>query len=398
MKNKKFIVLGILSITLLTVLIGCGRKSQQPDEITSEVPSEKTAESTVTVESNNDFALVDKLYEEEKGNVVVSNTSVNMALAMLLEGSGGETQSQLETYLGHSQEEAKEINRQLIDTYNNSSDEDLKINIANSLWSDKDMVIKKEYMALLDDYFEAEAENLDFSDPQAADKINNWVSEKTNGLIKEIVRADSLKDMAAVLINTVYFHANWVDEYDSAVPGTFNGQDAEMLEHVEDVYFENDNAVAFAKPYNGNFEFIGILPKNEGEFTLEELDIDGLLETRTRDYDVATSMPKFKNEYSVSLSDVLKKSGVICMFGSDSDLTDISDGFFVSDILHKTYISVDEHGTEAAAATSAMVALTSMAESKEVKEVYLDRPFAFMIYDTKNETPLFVGKIVNLAN
>lgn len=412
LKNKR-IIAAILSAVMLLGLAGCaGNKpsdtgepateaseesSYAEVEVVTDEPETETMEPEELGYGDNGFALIDKLYSESSDNIVVSNTSINMALAMLLEGANGETQTQIENYLGQSKEEAKEINKAIVDLFNSRNAEELKISIANSLWADDESGISEEYANLLEEYFRAEAENLDFTDPESVNKINSWVSDKTNGLINNIVDENSLKELESLLVNAIYFKGTWVNQYYGTEKGLFNGKEIEVLKSVEDSYFENDKAIAFSKPYYGGFEFVGILPKEEGEFTLSDLDIEGLMKTRSTKYDVMATMPKFKVEYSTSLVKALSALGIQDAFIPDvADLTDIREKLFVTDAIHKTYVDVNENGTEAAAVTAMAVGASSVEEPKEVREVTLDRPFVFMIYDTMTHTALFTGKIVNL--
>lgn len=368
--------------------------SAQTQEPASEVPE---VNPSLLGFSGNGEILVDKLFDMKGGNVVISDTSINLALAMLLEATNGESQKQLETYLGITKDDAKEYSKKLINAFNDRDSENLRISVANSIWADEKLEIRKEYVDLLSEYFDAESENLDFTDPSTADKINAWVSEKTHGLINEIIDQGQVSQLASVLINAIYFKGTWAEQYLDVQKGEFNGKTVDVLKCGVDDYFENDKATAFAKPYYGGFEFIGILPKEAGDFTLEELDIEGLLNSRTNEYDVITQVPKFKVEYSAELPEILMGLGIEDVFNpSVADLSDMADGMYVDNVIHKTYINLDENGTEAAAVTAITVKNSMSISEKETKEVILDRDFVFIIYDTETHTALFTGKIVNV--
>lgn len=366
----------------------------EPVEI-SEISEEDLAK--MRFNGNGEF-LIDALYNAKEENVVISNTSINIALSMLLEGANGETQRQIEEYLGITKEEAKEINHKLIALLNSHGDDGLELNVANSVWCETNKVVNEDYLNLLKEYFDAEAKQVNFLEDETADMINNWCSEKTKGLINKIVDADHLKvaDLRLMLINAIYFKGVWTVPYDNAEEGTFNGEKADVLRGYEGVYFENDKATGFAKPYEGGYEFIGILPKEEGEFSVSDLDIEGLLEGRTYEYEVRTQIPKFEIKYGAQLEEILPELGITDAFTPDCDLTDIGEELIVGQVKHNTYIKLDEEGTEAAAVTSIEVTDEAVAEIPEVKEVILDRPFVFMLYDTQTNTALFMGKIINL--
>ena len=372
--------------------------SEEPAEDPVSVPEITDEEYEKMKFNGNGEKLIDALYEKKQDNVVISNTSINIALSMLLEGANGETQKQIEDYLGVTKEEAKELNKKLLALLNSHGEDGLQINVANSVWCGENKEIKEDYINLLREYFGAQTEKVDFSDDKTADLINEWCSDKTKGLIKKIADAGQLKaaDLALMLLNAIYFKGVWETPYDEVEEGTFNGNPADVLRGSESKYFENDKAIAFAKEYRGGYEFIGILPKEEGEFTVADLDIKGLLENMTQHYTVETQIPLFEMEYETGLESILPQLGIEDVFTADCDLTDIGDELQVGRVTHKTYMKLDEKGTEAAAVTSIMVTEGAMMKEPEVKEVILDRPFVFMLYDLRTDTALFTGKIVNL--
>ncbi len=404
-------------ITLLTALLlltGCSN----PVNNSSNNNNNHNSNPEVIKRTKYGDSIVDYLYNLKKGNVIISNVSINMALAMLLEGTNGESQKQLEEYLGFSKEDAKNISKELLDYLRENISKQTEITswgeeistglgfveMANSIWLNSGAVIKDEYRKLLEQYFYATAQSLNFLDPKSADIINGWVSDKTHGLIPEIIDKDVLAELYMILINALYMKGAWAEKYYSKGEGLFNGEVVDVLKSVEREYFENDKATAFGKSINGGFEMIAILPKEKGEFTLEELDIDGLLKTGTMDYDVTTSIPAFDLKYDTSLTDVLKALGVKDVFDPFvSDLSDIRDivsdnRLYVSDVIHKTNVKIDENGFEGAAVTAILVKDTAVSVPVErpKKEVIIDRPFVFMIIDRNTGTAIFTGKVVNL--
>ena len=261
------------------------------------------------------------------------------------------------------------------------------------------------YRELLEEYFDSTAHTLDFLAPESAKIINGWVEEKTKGLIPEIINADVLADLYMVLINALYMKGSWTEPYGNREEGLFNGSACDVLKSTEEIYYENDKATAFGKMINGGYEMIAILPRETNEFSLSELDLEGLLETKTYEYEVNTSIPAFELDYSASLSDVLCALGVTDVFDLEqSDLSGIRDirddeRLYVSDVIHKTHVKVDEVGFEGAAVTAVLVdATAAMPEEKQKKEVIIDRPFVFMIIDRNTDTAIFTGKVVSLKN
>ncbi|MBR0230243.1 MAG: hypothetical protein IJL94_02530 [Erysipelotrichaceae bacterium] len=411
MKTGKKVLITLL--TALMLLTGCSNPVNNNGNNNNNNSNPEVIKRTKYGDS-----IVDYLYNLKNGNVIISNVSINMALAMLLEGTNGESQKQLEEYLGFSKEDAKNISKELLDylreniskqTETTGWGEEIStglgfVEMANSLWLNANSSIKEEYRILLEQYFYATAQSLNFLDSKSADIINGWVSDKTHGLIKEIVDKDVLAELYMILINALYMKGAWAEKYYGKGEGLFNGEVVDVLKSVEREYFENDKATAFGKSICGGFEMIAILPKEEGEFTLEELDIEGLLKTGTMDYDVTTSIPAFDLKYDTSLTDVLKALGVKDVFDPFvSDLSDIRDivgdsRLYVSDVIHKTNVKIDENGFEGAAVTAILVKDTavSVPVQRPKKEVIIDRPFVFMIIDRNTGTAIFTGKVVNL--
>lgn len=178
-----------------------------------------------------------------------------------------------------------------------------------------------------------------------------------------------------------------------------------MLSDMLAVSFENEYATAFAKDYYNGFQFIGILPKAEGDFRISDLDLEGLLASSTREYDVKAIMPKLNFETTAG-SDVmlplLQAQGIRRAFSSQTaefdKMIEMQDDevTFISDVIQKCKIELDENGTKAAAVTAIFCRTQAMPKPKPVKEIYLDRPFAFLIYDSTNDKIVFIGKVTEL--
>jgi len=167
-----------------------------------------------------------------------------------------------------------------------------------------------------------------------------------------------------------------------------------------DRYYENDKATAFGRDYANGLSFIGILPNDEGNFTLEDLDISGLLKSNPEYDAVDCKMPKLNFETSAVLNDMLSNLGLGNIFSSNADFSGIADqNVNVDTILQKTKLELDENGTKAAAVTAVIMECMSAAEEDEpiIKTVELTRPFAFLIYDSNNDEILFMGKVMTVS-
>ena len=358
--------------------------------------------------------FVDQVYAENSGNVLVSPLSLNVALGLVTEGTTGETAKELYQYLGR-EDYADWANQYLAyaeslkEESERHSDYTFAYKLANSVWVRKDETLKKEYLVTAHEAFRAQVETADFAGKpeQSAKRINSWCDEHTEGLVKEIVTPDKLtKDLMAIVINSVYFESPWRDKWSleerefTALSGKKTRQ--EMLTDVLTDYFENEKCTAFSKQYYNGFEFIGILPKAEGDFSLGELDLESLMASRTDAYEVHALAPKLEYETKAeNVIDVLKAQGVNRVFGGSAEFGEMIEGsnLMISEIIQKCRIEMDEDGTRAAAVTAILMKKSvSIAEpkKKEIKEVFLDRPFAFLIYDSVNDQILFAGKVTSI--
>lgn len=416
----KKILAAIFAFVSVLSLAACGEKpayTSQPQTSGAVVERKTFAPIEITGDNVlNSVRVFDTMYEDNK-QAMFSPLSLNMCLGMLEAGAAGSSKTALDAYLGSADyasfasgypEHSKDFTREVNNDYAKYKD---VFELANSFWANKNLPFNKDYINKVSENFGAEIENVDFlKSAKAAEKINGWVNEKTHKMIPTIVREDQLTaDTAAVLINTVYFESAWNDEW--SVPSekeTFtnaDGSDAdiELMRNGGSSYFENDNATAFAFHYKNGMQFIGILPKNSGDFTLESLDISSLLKTETHDYDVFARMPKLNFESSFPLTDALKAAGLSDIFDPDkADFTPMqgsdTEGFYVSEVIQKTKLELDEEGTRAAAATATILNNTAaqVPEEREIKEVFLNRPFAFLIYDDAAGQIVFMGKVTEM--
>ena len=371
----------------------------------------------VTLKNNYEKAafLADQVYLECGKNVLVSPLSLNLALGLAAEGTSGETAKEMYEYLGSS-DFANWADRYLtyaegMKSSGASSEEyNFAFHLANSIWVKQGEKIKQDYQKLVQQKFRAEAESVDFVNEadKTAKKINSWCDKNTGGMIKEIVNPKMFSmSLEAILVNSVYFESPWQKEWKTC-EHEFTNLDGsktqkEMLHDVVDAYYENEQCTAFAKDYYNGFQFIGILPKQEGEFNVSDLDLKSLMESRTTKYDVKAIAPKLDYETTANnIVDVLKAQGVQRIFDERSaefgNMVEDAD-LFISDIIQKCKIELDEKGTKAAAVTAILVDKCESVEetrAKEVKEVYLDRPFAYLIYDSVNDQIMFVGKVTEM--
>ncbi len=411
---KKRIISAIAALLTITMTAGCSAREddyEAPKDGIAIGKVEHTALNPIEVTDNNVLNSI-RIFDTvsaDKANSMFSPLSLNMALGMLADGAEGSSKEALDKYLGTDDYGAfaESYMKTVKEKYNvNTGYEGMYKNafeLANSFWASRGFPFKNGYKHSLTQKYGAEVRNLDFGNKKNTIKeINGWVNDKTHEMIPSIIN-DYSDDLAAVLINTVYFESGWsnwwgYNEKNKDAFTLLDGSTKELalMHNSGDQYFENDRATAFGFGYNNGLEFIGILPKHTGDFTIESLDIPSLLASETHDFDVSAQMPRLTFDTSLPLSDALSAAGLSELFDPDTaDLSGISDEtLFISEVLQKTRLELDENGTRAAAVTEiALCGGMAMPVERERKEVFLDRPFAFLIYDSAEDQIVFMGKV-----
>lgn len=376
------------------------------DDTSKEATDEVAIDKIMAIE--NFVKLTDKIAAENRNkNIMLSPTSLNFALGMIAEGAKGETKEALKEYLGTDDFAA--YAKQYIENIKkyNSDEENYgyksKLKIADAVWADDGLKLQDTFKKSVSSNFSAKVENLDFSNTdKTCKRINKWCDKNTEGLIPKIITPDTIsKDTELCLTNSLYFESGWNGD-----PWTVSNKkekfgDKEKTKYMTcagDRYYENDKATAFGRNYANGLSFIGILPNEEGDFTLEDLDIESLLKSKPEYDEVDCKMPKLNFETSATLNDMLSDLGLENIFSNDADFSGIADkNTKVSAVLQKTKLELDENGTKAAAVTAAvMECMSAMAPDPVVKSVELTRPFAFLIFDEMNNEILFMGKVVTV--
>ena len=377
-----------------------------------------TSHETVQTETNidkttalqNSVKLIDMLSTEASGkNIMFSPTSLNFALGMIAEGAKGETKEVLSAYLGTSDfaSYAKEYldKIQAYNTEDESYGYQSKVKIADAVWMDDGLTLQEKFKNTVSNSFGAEVKAVDFSaTEETCDIINSWCDKNTEGLIPKIITPDLINDNTGLcLTNSLYFESGWSGEPWNVSDTEENFGEIEKTKYMTctgDQYYENDKSTAFGRDYANGLSFIGILPNDEGDFTLEDLDISGLLKSNPEYDAVDCKMPKLNFETSTVLNDMLSNLGLDNIFSSNADFSGIADqNVNVDTILQKTKLELDENGTKAAAVTAVTMECMSAAVEDEpiIKTVELTRPFAFLIYDRNNDEVLFIGKVMSVS-
>lgn len=358
----------------------------------------------------NSVKMADMLSAEASGkNIMFSPTSLNFALGMIAEGAKGETKEILDDYLGTNDfaAYAKEY-LDKIKAYNTEDESygyQSKVKIADAVWVDNGLTLQEKFKNTVSDSFGAEVEAVDFSAAEkTCDVINSWCNKNTEGLIPKIITPDLINDNTGLcLTNSLYFESGWSGEPWNVSDTEESFGEKEKTKYMTctgDRYYENDKATAFGRDYANGLSFIGILPNDEGDFNLEDLDIGGLLKSNPEYDEVDCKMPKLNFETSTVLNDMLSSLGLDNLFSSNADFSGIADqNVNVDTILQKTKLELDENGTKAAAVTAVtMECMSAPAENEPIiKTVELTRPFAFLIYDRSNDEILFIGKVTSIS-
>jgi len=359
-----------------------------------------------------DFAVrLFRAANESGKNTLVSPLSVLCALAMTANGAEGETREQMERVLGMSVEELNLYLRAYLGAL--PQGDQYKLSIANSVWfSDAgDFTVNEDFLQTNADYYGADAYKAPF-DKKTLRDINRWVKSKTDGMIPEIL--DQIPSYAVMyLVNALAFEAQWMDVYEKkqVKDGVFTTQDGEkqsvsmMYDSAYLKYLEDEKAKGFVRYYSGKkYAFVALLP-NEGISVSEYVgSLDGAslntLLAEAKSKPVQTAIPKFKTEYCTEMSELLKSMGMPLAFDADqadfSGLGTVKNGnICITSVLHKTFIQVGEKGTRAGAATVIEMTKNS-AEIETPEQVFLDRPFVYMLIDCENNVPFFIGTMMDV--
>lgn len=403
--RKIFMVLIIASFIISSVT-GCSVAPVSDEDFDMDLIN-----SYVTL-SNMDFAF-DILNELNKDdlhkNIFISPLSISTALSMTYNGAVGETLTQMEKGLKYEELEKSTVNatyKNLI-TYLSQVDKKVYLTISNSIWYRQGEEINKDFIDVNKQFFNAEVMEMDFSDPKSADTINTWIKTSTKDKIEKMLDPPIPSDVVMYLINAVYFKGDWTTQFDkdNTFEANFNGenknmQSVDMMSRKGSIeYGIGDDYQAVRLPYGeGKVSMFVILPKlnqNINDF-LESMDQNKFMTIKKSlalTEEVTLNLPKFKMEYGIKeMNKELMAMGMENPFTPEADFSDIRNGLFISRVLHKAVIEVNEEGSEAAGVT-----VVEMTESAAMDPIVFtaDRPFLFMIAEDETDTILFLGKFVN---
>ncbi len=442
----------IFSIMAAAMLCACNVQVHNPDEksydnhdwgngngVTTPVELKLTARQQQLLKQSNEFSLnlLKQVYanETDHENVIISPLSASMALSMLMNGADNETLSQVKNTLGFgdwTDEEVNEYNHLML-TALPCLDTCTHMTLANSLWLHEGFPVKDDFININKQYFMAQVQNVDFTDPETANLINAWAAKHTNDLIKKVVSPEQIASCVTLLANALYFKGIWADKFDKDLTkdGEFKSsksvkQIVDMMykhEEIKYVYLKDHKAQLAELDYLGGAYCMDLLlPADDSNIPtlLNSLQADEMpgwedkfwpeQEILTYDYetdeektviqrrfnDVILQMPKFTLRYERKLNDDLKALGMKDMFiPGVADFSRLSDvETYIDFVKQDTYMSVDEAGTEAAAVTTIGYTGTSI-EQPKYPEMILNRPFVLFIREKQYGTIIFAAVIGN---
>ncbi len=410
-QSKIYGIYGLLAILFTLPFSSCSKNDENLP--TEPVPINLTQDQTALIGSGNSFAFdIFKrvLADTPDNNIMISPLSISYALSMTVNGANGPTRDSIL--------EALRVNGLSLDALNKSYkdlteallsvDKRVLMSIANSVWTENDFIVKRAFINILREYYMAESKSFDIHDPAAPDKINAWISDKTNGLIKNMV--DKLSDNAVMLlINAIYFKGKWSSEFDKSktTQSPFyksGGSTAEvpmMTQENEYKVYKGTGFIMAEFPYGqGNFVMDVILPDdNDGLQNILPSVTDAnfaIWTSRMSKAKVDLSFPKFKYGFKIKLKDILSAMGMAIAFYDGADFSNISEQYdlLINEVTHQSFIETNEEGTEAAAATVVEIGTTSYQPPLVLK---LDHTFLYIIRETTTSSIIFMGRVSDPA-
>jgi serine protease inhibitor len=401
---------------LLASLIGCSDlglpapENGDPPKPGPLRPLSAAERAVVSSDNAFGFRLFVSLNGNARGqNLFLSPLSVSMALGMTMNGAAGTTKDAMVSTLGFAGMTQDDINRSYasLSALLTGLDPVVRVLIANSIWYRPTLQVEDAFKQVNMTYFNAEVNSINFADPSAAVTINGWVDRSTNGKITQVISPPIPDNIMMYLINAVYFKGSWKFKYDQkdTRADIFTRSDGSkisctmMTQKDTFSYFSQNGVQGIDLPYgNAGFSMTVILPP-------PGVDIDGFVAGLTQEKwetwmgelgkkQVVVYMPKFKLSGQTSLRSVLAGMGMSIAFSDKADFTEIDKrgSLSISDVLHYTFVQVDEEGTEAAAVTVVVVGLTAVGPAGPAV-MRLDRPFIYAIRENQSGTVLFIGKL-----
>lgn len=399
-----------LVMAVMILLTGCGRQGNSTQLSKPEKPTEKLSFSQVENLSENVMNFSAKIFSHTAGenNSLVSPVSLLYALAMTANGADGQTLAEFEKLIDT---DMNKLNSYLAAfTTNMPQSSKAKLDMANAIWfRDNGFTANEDFLDINRNYYGAGVYTAPFDDGTVKD-INNFVKDATDGQIDKIL--DNIPQSTVMyLLNALSFDGEWEEKYkkEQIHDGTFTAYDGsiqtvKMMYSQENRYIEDENTTGFTKDYKGgNYRFVALLPDENTDIidyvkALTGEKLTNLLNTQSCTVDVG--IPQFESNYAAEMKDILTDMGLGSFFnpvGADfSKLGSAQYNLYVSSVIHKTTLTLDDNGTKAAAITLVSQNEGAAAPPEDLKTVVLDRPFVYMIVESQTDIPVFIGTVMTI--
>lgn len=395
---------------LAIIVIACTNTTETPP-VSDLTLSEKSAK-IVAADNQFGFELFQKVNAslDEPKNTMISPMSVSLALAMVYNGTAGNTKKQMEDMLHKANLNPEDINKSYKDLVAalQSHDPKVELSISNAIFYRNTFPVKPDFITTNQNYYNAEVSGLDFSkSTEALNKVNGWVNTKTKGKIDKIIEQVNVEDIM-YLLNAIYFNGEWKYSFDTKATADrpFTKEDNTTVQAptmtIEKPfnYYSHQKFELLEMPYgSGKYSMLIFLPENgkKTDDVISMMTVENVNDwiSKMTEQKKEVFLPKFEFKFDDSLVDELKALGMTDAFNdATANLSGISDAakLVISAVMHKSYIKVDERGTEAAAVTGITVGVTSVGPDNSFR---VDHPFVFAIREKDTKAILFIGKVMN---
>lgn len=410
MQRKR--MFSFMFIAVVIFLSACGKGENLSEKPLLSDVKEKDYEEIIQPNNALGFELFAEAERDVDDNLFISPTSLFMALSMVYNGATEETKEEMAQALQMDDVEAEALNKanaSLMYLLQKDS-ESIQLAIANSIWLNEEFHFQEDFKKNAQRYFDAEIEEIDIHNNDSVKRINDWVAQATNDKITKMVESPLDPNLVTYLLNAIYFKGDWLYEFDEELTKKEDfylkdGTKAEvsMMSLTEELrYMENDLFQAVQLPYDGETMHMTILlPTEKVEMATfhQNFTVNNWTNWQREFVEVegTVMLPKFKISYETELNGILQQLGMERAFRKDAEfnqLIDEENPVWVSSVKQKTYLEVDEKGTEAAAVTGIdMVTESAPTPTDRTFLMEVNRPFTLLITDEETEAILFLGEI-----
>lgn len=411
---KRKITASLIGMSLLLPMTGCGTTTDQDSLLISEGVEFGKMDYETIVEPNNElgFKLLKEIERDDDGNLFISPTSLLMALAMVYNGADGVTKEEIAQALQMEGIDTMELNKANASfmTMLNKDIDAIQLQVANSIWLNDQYQFQDEFANQSKDYFNSAIEEIDITSNDSPKRINDWVEKATNGKIDKMVDGPLDDNLVTMLLNAIYFKGDWTYPFDKKETENrafrlMDGTDNEVpfMKLTKKLSYTATNEYQAVKlPYGeGEMSMTILLPREQKSFkAFQEIfsaEKWAALQSDFKKLQGTLQLPRFKVEYETELNSALENLGVATAFTDSADFSKMVEGdasLFISKVKQKTYIDVNEEGTEAAAVTGVQMDTTS-APVGDPFVMDVNRPFFFAITDEETGAILFIGSLAN---